>query len=646
MNTDPLNIENFSALQKIMAELAAIRISFYNSKGVPLSPSTDEDSVLSIISSIPEGRTEYYTFIQKSISTALAEREMKISQAPSGQYLFFIPCIVGNRSLVLVGGAFYHSIHSFHEFILRNAAKYNISYAKIDELSKGILIADHEKILRISKYVRQLFSVSVKSIYDRKMYGEKYSRTKTILSLLSNIEENVSLNYMYTSVSDMLIYLFNVDSLSFAEDVQTGIKSVFPAGRMKEYLDTFFLAKNSTILSETIVTGRPVYCDDAEELRKLMLHDHITSIHVFPMFMKNTCKYMHFVENFLCLRNAYENREKVLNSLDLACSELKVTFEKPDTLYRSIVETATRLSSAEKGSLLLAESDTELRVKAVYGMNELDVQNLKIKIGEGIAGKVFEEKVPIICHDVERDFSVKRKPKYKTSSFMSLPLNVGEETIGILNLSDKISGEIFREEDLRLLHSFADFVSIALKGSSYYSLAEEMKELSITDPLTGLYNRRYFQERLLEEIERSERYDLHCSLCIIDIDDFKLYNDTEGHLSGDRILQRVSQLVHESLRTVDVFARIGGEEFAVIMPQTDKLEAYFVAERIRNSIRERIEQTWSVYPKKNITVSSGISSSPSDGITPQKLILNADRALYRAKMKGKDRTIVWEEKEQ
>ncbi len=669
MNADPLNIENFSALQMIMAELAAIRISFYNSKGVPLSPSTDEDPVLSIISSIPEGRTEYYTFIQKSVSTALAEREMKISQAPSGQYLFFIPCIVGNRSLVLAGGAFYHSIHSFHEFILRNAAKYNISYAQIDELSKGILIADHEKILRISKYVRQLFSVSVKSIYDRKMYGEKYSRTKTVLSLLSNIEENVSLNYMYTSVSDMLIYLFNVDSLAFAEDVQTGIKSVFPAGRMKEYLDTFFLAKNSTILSETIVTGRPVYCDDAEELRKLMLHVHITSIHVFPMFMKNTknkylilfntkletqdeedifeiCKYMHFVENFLCLRNAYENREKVLNSLDLARSELKLTFEKPDTLYRSIVETATRLSSAEKGSLLLAESDTELRVKAVYGMNELDVQDLKIKIGEGVAGKVFEEKVPIICHDVERDFSVKRKSKYKTSSFMSLPLNVGEETIGILNLSDKISGEIFREEDLRLLHSFADFVSIALKGSSYYSLAEEMKELSITDPLTGLYNRRYFQERLLEEIERSERYDLHCSLCIIDIDDFKLYNDTEGHLSGDRILQQVSQLVHESLRTVDVFARIGGEEFAVIMPQTDKLEAYFVAERIRNSIRERIEQTWSVYPKKNITVSSGISSSPSDGITPQKLILNADRALYRAKMKGKDRTIVWEEKEQ
>lgn len=668
MNADPLNIENFSALQKIMAELAAIRISFYNSKGVLLSPSTVDDPVLSIITSTPEGRTAYYSFLQKSIHSALADREMKIVQAPSGQYLFFIPCTIGNRSLVLVGGAFYHSIHSFHEFILRNAATYNISYEKIDELSKGILLADHKKILRISKYVRQLFSVFVKSVYDKKMYGEKYSRTKTILSLLSNIEENVSLHYMYTSVSDMLIYLFNVDSLAFAEDVHTGIKSIFPAGRMKEYLDTFFLAKNSSILSETIVTGRPVYCGDEEELRMLMLHDHITSIHIFPMFMKNTenkylvlfntkrdaqdeedifeiCKYMHFVENFLCLRNAYENREKVLSSLDLACSELKLTFDKPDMLYRSIVETATRLSSAEKGSLLLAESETELRVKAVYGMDAVDVQDFKIRVGEGIAGKVFEDKVPVICYDVERDFAVKKNPQYKTSSFMSLPLNIGEETIGILNLSDKITGETFREEDLRLLHSFADFVTIALKGSSYYSLAEEMKELSITDPLTGLYNRRYFQERLLEEIERSERYDLHCSLCIIDIDDFKLYNDTEGHLSGDRILQRVSQLVHESLRTVDVFARIGGEEFAVIMPQTDKLEAYFVAERIRNSVRERIEQTWNIYPKKNITLSSGISSSPSDGITPQKLILNADRALYRAKMKGKDRTIVWEEKE-
>jgi diguanylate cyclase (GGDEF)-like protein len=669
MNIVPFNIENFSSIQKIMEELASIKVSVYGGDGRMLAPSSDKDAIESIIVSSQRGKNEYDRFIRQSIRYALKANEVKIEQAFSGQFYFFIPCVLDDSSLVLVGGAFYRSIHDFHEFILTNARTYNISSARIDELSKGILIADYEKILRISKYVQQLFSVFVKDMYDKKQYGKKYSRTKTILSLLANIEENISLNYMYTSIADMLIYLFNVDSLLFARQIDRGVISIFSAGRLKEYLGTFFLASTSSMLSEAVSTGGPFYCDDIGELRNLSLNDRVTSVHIFPITMKGTnnkylflfntkleaeevediseiCKYLHFVENSLYLKRDYENREKVMNSLNFALSELKLTLDKPDTLYSSIVETATRLSSAEKGSLLLAETDTELSMKAAYGMNTLDIKDLKVKIGEGIAGKVFEENVPVICNDIEKDFSVKRKSKYKTSSFISIPLKVGEETIGVLNISDKITGEIFQEEDLLLLHSFADFVSIALKGSSYYSLAEEMKELSITDPLTGLYNRRYFQDRLLEEIERSERYELNCSLCIIDIDDFKLFNDTEGHLSGDRILQKVSQLIHESLRTVDVFSRIGGEEFAVIMPQTDKLEAYSVAERVRNSIKDGMEQTWNTYPKKNITVSSGISSSPHDGITPQKLILNADRALYRAKMMGKNRTVAWEEKQE
>jgi diguanylate cyclase (GGDEF)-like protein len=170
-----------------------------------------------------------------------------------------------------------------------------------------------------------------------------------------------------------------------------------------------------------------------------------------------------------------------------------------------------------------------------------------------------------------------------------------------------------------------------------------MKELSITDPLTDLFNRRYFQERMTEEVDRSERHNLKCSLCIIDIDDFKLFNDSEGHPAGDDILIRLSKLINNSLRAIDVLARIGGEEFAVIMPQTDKDEAYFVAERIRNTVKQNLEYTWNHYPKKNITISIGVSTFPVDGVEVKSLIWNADKALYRAKMRGKDKTFVWKE---
>jgi diguanylate cyclase (GGDEF)-like protein len=224
---------------------------------------------------------------------------------------------------------------------------------------------------------------------------------------------------------------------------------------------------------------------------------------------------------------------------------------------------------------------------------------------------------------------------------MSIPLKLGEKTIGVLNISDKITGAVFSEQDMVLLRSFASFASIALERSSYYSLAGHLKELSITDPLTGLFNRRYFDERFFEEIQRSKRHSLSFSLAMIDIDDFKLFNDTEGHLAGDEILKNIANIAKDSLRIIDVIARFGGEEFAVIMPQTDKDEAFMVTERIRKSIVEYLPRTWNVFPNDAITISIGIASFPSDGNDRKSLIRNADKALYTAKIKGKDRTVVW-----
>ena len=128
---------------------------------------------------------------------------------------------------------------------------------------------------------------------------------------------------------------------------------------------------------------------------------------------------------------------------------------------------------------------------------------------------------------------------------------------------------------------------------------------------------------------------------MIDIDDFKLFNDTEGHLAGDEILKHISHLAKESLRVSDVIARFGGEEFAVIMPQTEKEEALLVAERIRYSVRELLPRTWKRFPKDSITLTIGIATYPIDGTDRKELIRSADKALYRGKMEGKDRTVSW-----
>jgi diguanylate cyclase (GGDEF)-like protein len=168
-----------------------------------------------------------------------------------------------------------------------------------------------------------------------------------------------------------------------------------------------------------------------------------------------------------------------------------------------------------------------------------------------------------------------------------------------------------------------------------------MKELSITDHLTGLFNRRYFQERFTEEIHRSERYNLIFSLAIFDIDDFKLLNDTEGHPAGDSVLKELSRIARECLRANDVLCRFGGEEFAILMPQTHKDEAFIVTERIRNSIKESLVYRFKKFPRPGITVSIGLASFPEDGKSVNELIKNTDIALYKAKESGKDRTVLF-----
>jgi diguanylate cyclase (GGDEF)-like protein len=168
-----------------------------------------------------------------------------------------------------------------------------------------------------------------------------------------------------------------------------------------------------------------------------------------------------------------------------------------------------------------------------------------------------------------------------------------------------------------------------------------LRELSITDPLTGLFNRRYFEERFLEELHRSDRHGLTFSLAMIDIDDFKLFNDSEGHLAGDEVLKCIANIAKDCLRVSDVIARFGGEEFVVIMPQTMKNEALQVTERIRNTVKEQLPCSWRIFPQDTITVSIGIATYPSSGNDRKELIRNADRALYKAKMEGKDRSVLW-----
>ncbi len=167
---------------------------------------------------------------------------------------------------------------------------------------------------------------------------------------------------------------------------------------------------------------------------------------------------------------------------------------------------------------------------------------------------------------------------------------------------------------------------------------KELQEISITDSLTGLYNRRYMMETLSNEVSRADRMAHKFSVLMIDIDHFKQYNDAYGHLAGDDLLIKIAGLFKESIRDMDLAARYGGEEFLIILPEHGPDAARAVAERIRERVetetRDKNDET------EAVTVSIGVAAFPDNGMTPTALIENADVALYRGKESGRNRVIV------
>ena len=166
---------------------------------------------------------------------------------------------------------------------------------------------------------------------------------------------------------------------------------------------------------------------------------------------------------------------------------------------------------------------------------------------------------------------------------------------------------------------------------------EQLRVQSNTDHLTGIFNRRYFMDRLREEIERTTRYDTSFAVAFIDVDNFKRINDEHGHLSGDEILQQLTQVCAKQVREIDTLARIGGEEFALLLPQTTPDEAAHLVERLRASVastRAKVGENW-----LDITVSIGLTSASRDLLDVNGILRRADEALYAAKRQGKNRLV-------
>lgn len=315
----------------------------------------------------------------------------------------------------------------------------------------------------------------------------------------------------------------------------------------------------------------------------------------------------------------------------------------PAQTYESIVAQSADLLHAERGSLLLFdESSNQLMMTAALGIPAAVSQVAPIAVGQGIAGAVLRENRPLVANVDEIGHTSPPERRYKTKSFISYPIAIGERRFGVLNLADKAGGGAYDLRDLSLIDLLAPQIALALERAAWQQRANRFQLMSITDPLTGLYNRRYLEARLAEELSRSKRYNYPLSFMMIDIDDFKLYNDRNGHQAGDRALEITAQCLRAALRRVDVASRYGGEEFSILLPQTSLEEAGVIADRIRRKIMSATFPDGKTQPLGRVTVSIGLSTFSSSLDSAEALVRAADRALYHAKHHGKNRAYAYQ----
>jgi len=303
-------------------------------------------------------------------------------------------------------------------------------------------------------------------------------------------------------------------------------------------------------------------------------------------------------------------------------------------LQNMILEIVVKVIKAEKGSLmLLDDSEKILTIGVAIGLSEEVARDTRLEIGESVAGWVVKTCQPLFVRNTQADkeFHAIKKAHIRAGTLMCVPLMAKDKLLGTINVS-RSEPDSFSDKDFELFVNLANQAAIAIDNARLYRYA-------VTDEMTRLYNHRYFQQRLDEELQRADRYENFVSLIILDVDHFKKFNDTYGHPEGDRVLKTVARLIEKSVREVDIPARYGGEEFVVICPEKNGEGSLTPAERIRSAIESydfRIDGK-----KIQITVSLGVACYPDQARSKAELIQKADFALYYSKHHGRNQATLY-----
>jgi diguanylate cyclase (GGDEF)-like protein len=308
-----------------------------------------------------------------------------------------------------------------------------------------------------------------------------------------------------------------------------------------------------------------------------------------------------------------------------------------EEILEQIMVQVSRLLQPKAWSLLLQDEQTgDLEFTVAISDVAESLKGVRLPAGHGVAGWVAANGESLIIQDVRSDqrFAAEfdEKHAFVTRSIACVPIKCHNQVFGVIELINSLEDGVFNDADEQILTTIADFAGIAISNAKAIA---KIKQLAVTDDLTGLHNSRYFFEQVEYEVERARRYHSSLSLVFLDLDRFKLVNDTYGHLVGSRLLAEVGAMIRDLIRKTDKAARYGGDEFVIILPQTEKSGALSLAVKLQEALGGHGFASNSG-EALTVTASFGVASFPEDALSSSELINAADEAMYEVKASGRN----------
>lgn len=650
-----------------LSELTGLSFSLYDDRQNILVPPSREDVIIAAVRAQAKGSQLMSSFMTRTITKALTTHDTVIEQGPTDQYHVFIPISCQGINVVVVADAFYIDNKDYIEFFVNKRTHFGISYESLSEHLVHVRAIPLERAEEIIKIIRPLLDSMLVSGYEKKELKRQSHWMKVVSGLIAGVRPDVHLRDLYKKVIEAATFVFAIESAvvfvmkgdSFSVECMSGRKHAFAGGGQ--------LSAENQLVAKILREKTPLSVMDAHDALHAGFDDDIRSMYLFPVCTEKSffgvigifntvlekyafdsiadlCRMLANVFEGRSLAYGYYTRYEQVRSIFKKSSLMAQRCLSPADLHEQIVDEAARLMKVEKCSLMLPSEDGGmLSVAAVRGTMKELMSDVFVRCGEGIAGKTFKTRKHIMINtdDEMTKFVGGTKPSFKTSSCLSVPIANGDDIIGVLNLSDKIDGKLFTDDDVSLLDYFISQIYILLKLAAQHEEVRKMKDASFVDADTALFNRRYFDGRLEEEFKRSERHSLSFALALMRINGIR-QQSLQGALDrASGLLRQGAESIKDAIRMNDVLMRFSDDDLALLMPQAGTDQALAVMERIRASFLQ-LSLPAPKYDGDHVTVSIGVATYPECKESPAALVHAADKAMYRAMKTGSDKVVLWQ----